>query len=230
MLPSQTYRQPPHNYEAEQALLGTGRVGVGRVPLRAAHGAQQHGGAHPRDQDRASVDDQLPVQEGEGGAHQPRRRRRRAASDGVRARSRRGTIGESWWSRRFLAVLESLTIANRLSRGRMRGAVLAFSALSGLALVSLFMGQGGDWVSPRDSKVAFVAGDRHVDGNLPLWSILRNITITLLPDLTRFGLVRGRQEEAVGVNNRLFRLRRLVVQPGGVVPWHSHGNRPAARV
>lgn len=27
--------------------------------------------------------------------------------------------------------------------------------------------------------------------------------------------------------NRLLRLRRLVVQPGGVVPWHSHTERPA---
>lgn len=24
-----------------------------------------------------------------------------------------------------------------------------------------------------------------------------------------------------------LRLRRLVVQPGGIVPWHSHGERPA---
>ncbi len=30
-----------------------------------------------------------------------------------------------------------------------------------------------------------------------------------------------------GINDRLFRLRKLVVQPGGVVPWHSHDNRPA---
>ncbi|MCB4825169.1 cupin domain-containing protein [Roseicella aerolata] len=44
---------------------------------------------------------------------------------------------------------------------------------------------------------------------------------------TVIGSIDLRQEEAVGVNNRLFRLRRLVVQPGGVVPWHSHGNRPA---
>ncbi|HEY0419197.1 MAG TPA: cupin domain-containing protein [Acetobacteraceae bacterium] len=34
-------------------------------------------------------------------------------------------------------------------------------------------------------------------------------------------------EESVGVNDRMFRLRKLVVQPGGVVPWHSHGDRPA---
>ncbi len=33
--------------------------------------------------------------------------------------------------------------------------------------------------------------------------------------------------EPTGINDRLFRLRKLVVQPGGVVPWHSHGMRPA---
>jgi quercetin dioxygenase-like cupin family protein len=31
----------------------------------------------------------------------------------------------------------------------------------------------------------------------------------------------------VGIKDRLFRLRRLVIQPGGVVPWHSHDDRPA---
>jgi quercetin dioxygenase-like cupin family protein len=44
---------------------------------------------------------------------------------------------------------------------------------------------------------------------------------------TVIGRIDLRQEPSVGVSNRLFRLRRLVVQPGGVVPWHSHGNRPA---
>lgn len=34
-------------------------------------------------------------------------------------------------------------------------------------------------------------------------------------------------KQPVGINDRLFRLRRLVIQPGGVVPWHSHGDRPA---
>jgi len=34
-------------------------------------------------------------------------------------------------------------------------------------------------------------------------------------------------KEPVNINDRLFRLRKLVVEPGGVVPWHSHGNRPA---
>jgi quercetin dioxygenase-like cupin family protein len=30
-----------------------------------------------------------------------------------------------------------------------------------------------------------------------------------------------------GIKNRTFRMRRLVVEPGGIVPWHSHGERPA---
>ena len=34
-------------------------------------------------------------------------------------------------------------------------------------------------------------------------------------------------KESIGINDRLFRLRKLVIQPGGVVPWHSHGDRPA---
>ena len=34
-------------------------------------------------------------------------------------------------------------------------------------------------------------------------------------------------KEPVGIHDRLFRLRKLVVEPGGVVPWHSHGDRPA---
>ncbi|MBA9007353.1 SWIM zinc finger family protein [Thermomonospora cellulosilytica] len=37
---------------------------------------------------------------------------------GIRARSERGSIGETWWSRRFIDVLESFADRNRLHRGR----------------------------------------------------------------------------------------------------------------
>jgi quercetin dioxygenase-like cupin family protein len=33
--------------------------------------------------------------------------------------------------------------------------------------------------------------------------------------------------EKVNLKDRQLRIRRLVVQPGGVVPWHSHEDRPA---
>ena len=33
--------------------------------------------------------------------------------------------------------------------------------------------------------------------------------------------------EAVALKQHMMRVRRLEVQPGGIVPWHSHGDRPA---
>jgi quercetin dioxygenase-like cupin family protein len=30
-----------------------------------------------------------------------------------------------------------------------------------------------------------------------------------------------------GIKGRLFRLRELTMMPGGIVPWHSHNERPA---
>ncbi len=38
--------------------------------------------------------------------------------DGIAARSRRGAIGESWWSQRFIDLLESFGVGSRLARGR----------------------------------------------------------------------------------------------------------------
>ena len=38
--------------------------------------------------------------------------------DGIATRSRRGAIGESWWSQRFIELLESFGVGSRLARGR----------------------------------------------------------------------------------------------------------------
>ncbi|MBV9774748.1 MAG: SWIM zinc finger family protein, partial [Gemmatimonadetes bacterium] len=43
---------------------------------------------------------------------------RREAKDGIAARSRRGEIGETWWSKRFIAALNAVADTSRLSRGR----------------------------------------------------------------------------------------------------------------
>jgi uncharacterized Zn finger protein len=53
---------------------------------------------------------------------------------GVKARSKRGAIGEQWWSRRFIAVLESWGMSGRLQRGRnyaRRGQVIEFKLTQG---------------------------------------------------------------------------------------------------
>lgn len=34
-------------------------------------------------------------------------------------------------------------------------------------------------------------------------------------------------QEKVGLKEHSLRLRRLVIQPGGIVAWHDHGDRPA---
>ncbi len=40
------------------------------------------------------------------------------AQGGIQARSRRGAIGETWWSQRFIELLESFGVGSRLKRGR----------------------------------------------------------------------------------------------------------------
>ena len=42
----------------------------------------------------------------------------RPVKDGIRTRSQRGAIGETWWSKRWITVLESLGMGARLGRGR----------------------------------------------------------------------------------------------------------------
>jgi uncharacterized Zn finger protein len=54
--------------------------------------------------------------------------------NGLRARSTRGAIGASWWSRRFLDVLESFALGSRLTRGRnyaRRGQVVSLDVVPG---------------------------------------------------------------------------------------------------
>ena len=53
---------------------------------------------------------------------------------GIKARSKRGAIGEQWWSRRFISVLESYGMSGRLARGRnyaRAGQVLDFELSQG---------------------------------------------------------------------------------------------------
>jgi uncharacterized Zn finger protein len=53
---------------------------------------------------------------------------------GIKARSKRGAIGEQWWSRRFISVLESYGMSGRLQRGRSyarSGQVLEFALAQG---------------------------------------------------------------------------------------------------
>ncbi|MGH7230624.1 MAG: SWIM zinc finger family protein [Nitrospiraceae bacterium] len=56
------------------------------------------------------------------------------ARGGIKAQSKRGTFGESWWAKRWIAVLESFHLGARLRRGRgyaRQGQVLALTIEKG---------------------------------------------------------------------------------------------------
>ena len=59
-----------------------------------------------------------------------------------------------------------------------------------------------------------------VDVTKPNSAAAKGVTDTVL------GSIEVSQEPA-RIADRKFRLRKLVVQPNGVVPWHSHGDRTA---
>jgi uncharacterized Zn finger protein len=62
------------------------------------------------------------------------------APGGIQARSRRGPIGETWWSRRFIELLESFGLGSRLKRGRSyarAGQVLELEVQPGLVLAKV---------------------------------------------------------------------------------------------
>lgn len=59
----------------------------------------------------------------------------RPVEGGLQVRSRRGAIGESWWSGRFVAVLEGFGLSGRLQRGRSyarKGQVVSLDVAPGL--------------------------------------------------------------------------------------------------
>jgi len=63
-----------------------------------------------------------------------------AVEGGLVARSARGAIGEHWWSRRFLEVLESFALGSRLTRGKnyaRRGQVVSLEVAPGVVTASV---------------------------------------------------------------------------------------------
>lgn len=64
------------------------------------------------------------------------------------------------------------------------------------------------------------AGQSRPDARATGETMPKDVTDTVLGAVDLAG-------EIPGGEGRQLRLRRLVIQPGGVVPWHSHADRPA---
>ncbi|MCG8925444.1 SWIM zinc finger family protein [Lentzea sp. CC55] len=76
--------------------------------------------------------------------------------NGIKARSKRGDIGATWWSRRFIEVLESFGMGGRLTRGRnyaRQGQVLSLS-LSTSMVIALVQGSRP---TPYKTRIAIKA-------------------------------------------------------------------------
>ena len=59
----------------------------------------------------------------------------KSVENGIKAKSKRGAIGEKWWSKRWVALLESFDIGARLGRGRSyarKGQVVSIEVQKGL--------------------------------------------------------------------------------------------------
>jgi uncharacterized Zn finger protein len=74
---------------------------------------------------------------------------------GLTARSTRGQIGEQWWSKRFLAVMESFALGTRLTRGRAyarKGQVISLEVDPGEVRASV----QGSRVTPYSVQIGLV--------------------------------------------------------------------------
>jgi quercetin dioxygenase-like cupin family protein len=97
---------------------------------------------------------------------------------------------------------------SRNQRARTLAAALVAATLSA-AVSSVFAGE-----CPADKRVPDGQGQKMVTtGAAGVIDVVRSST-----DLGK---------EAPMLKDRLFRLRQLDIAPGGVVPWHSHNERPA---
>ena len=61
--------------------------------------------------------------------------RPKEVKNGIKAKSKRGCIGETWWSKRFVGILESFDLGARLTRGRSyarKGQVISIDVQPGI--------------------------------------------------------------------------------------------------
>jgi quercetin dioxygenase-like cupin family protein len=64
------------------------------------------------------------------------------------------------------------------------------------------------------------AGQMRADATKPVNYGPKAVTDMVLAQIDLAG-------EKIALKGHLMRVRKLEIQPGGIVPWHSHGDRPA---
>ena len=83
-----------------------------------------------------------------------------------------------------------------------KGEVIGLAGLAGHGqtdmLLSLYRTLSSDWFPGGGSEVAFVAGDRSLNGTFPLWSILNNLSFSSLGSFSVASFVKRDREVALG--------------------------------
>jgi len=83
-----------------------------------------------------------------------------------------------------------------------RGEMIGLAGLGGHgqteALLDLYLDRNSNWWPKRQREIAFVAGDRGLNGTFPLWSILKNLSIASLGQLSTNRMVDRAREETLG--------------------------------
>lgn len=85
--------------------------------------------------------------------------------------------------------------------------ILGLAAVLGLLAAPAFAGE-----CPADKVQANVTGPGATQPKAVTDTVLAAIDLS---------------QESIAADGRSLRLRELVIQPGGEVPWHSHDDRPA---
>jgi ribose transport system ATP-binding protein len=92
--------------------------------------------------------------------------------------------------------------SNALPFEAYRGEMIGLAGLGGhgqtQALLDLYLARNSNWFPTKKRNIAFVAGDRSLNGTFPLWSILKNLSIASLDQLSSKRMIDGDRENALG--------------------------------
>ena len=100
---------------------------------------------------------------------------------------------------------DGITDGRRFGRHLVLAGIIAGSALVGVSAAA-----AGS--CPSDQMKA--------DARQPVTDAGKGVTDTVLAAIDL-------EKEQANIKGRQLRFRKLTIEPGGIVPWHSHGDRPA---